>query len=203
MKEHKTQTFADAQRLASLIAKDYAREFLRLLVVYRDISASEAASRLGLHVKTAQDFLEGMSGTGILAKREVAEKKRPYFRYALSRRVVVISLDLDALFPPVPKASILQRKIREKKGSGAIFKEGRGGRISSLHVFKGEGRSRVEKRFPLSDSQGRFLFYLPFPTAPRMRVGEIMEKAGLTDECLPEIQDLLAVLTENGILDEA
>ena len=53
--------FAAARRLGACLSRDYADEFFRLLVNYRDISASEAASRLGLHIRTAQDFLEALA----------------------------------------------------------------------------------------------------------------------------------------------
>ena len=46
--------------LGSLLSKKYARDLLRLLKVYQDISSSEAASRLNLHVQTVQEFLEGL-----------------------------------------------------------------------------------------------------------------------------------------------
>ena len=54
------------------MAKDYAEAFLTLLVIYRDVSASEAAARLNIHIKTAQDFLVGLEEAGILEKREAA-----------------------------------------------------------------------------------------------------------------------------------
>jgi len=52
LKNHSRQEFKAIQRLASLLAKEYAEDFLRLLVIYKNISASEAAARLGLHIKT-------------------------------------------------------------------------------------------------------------------------------------------------------
>ena len=75
--------FKTAARLGTYISKDYAEDVLRLLVNYTDISASEAASRLNLHIRTVQDFLEAMESLGIVKKEEVSEGKRPYFRYSL------------------------------------------------------------------------------------------------------------------------
>jgi len=75
--------FKTAAILGTYISKSYAEDFFKLLVNYHDISASEAASRLGLHIRTAQDFLDAMASLGILEKVEVYEKKRPYFRYSL------------------------------------------------------------------------------------------------------------------------
>ena len=75
--------FKEAAKLGNYLAKDYAEDFFTLLVNYQNISASEAASRLGLHIRTAQDFLDAMVELDVLEKEEVYEKKRPYFRYSL------------------------------------------------------------------------------------------------------------------------
>ena len=50
--------YEKAARLGALLAKDYAEDLFKLLVNYQNISASEAASRLSLHIRTAQDFLD-------------------------------------------------------------------------------------------------------------------------------------------------
>ena len=53
--------FKQAAILGSFISKDYAEDIFELLVNYQAISASEAAARLNLHIKTAQDFLEALA----------------------------------------------------------------------------------------------------------------------------------------------
>lgn len=63
--------FTTAARLGALISKEYSQDFLALLLSYQDISASEAASRLGLHIRTAQEFLDGLAELDILSKQEV------------------------------------------------------------------------------------------------------------------------------------
>jgi predicted ArsR family transcriptional regulator len=63
--------FATAARLGAFISKEYAQDFFGLLLNYQDISASEAASRLGLHIRTAQEFLDGLAELNILTKQEV------------------------------------------------------------------------------------------------------------------------------------
>ena len=50
--------FKRAAILGSYISKDYAEDLFRLLATYQNISASEAASRLSMHIKTVQDFFE-------------------------------------------------------------------------------------------------------------------------------------------------
>jgi len=200
MNGNKTSDFESAQRLAALLAKEYARDFFRLLVMYRDISASEAAARLSLHVKTAQDFLEGLEAAGIVSKHEAAEKKRPYFRFSLKERKVNVSVDLDSLYDSGHESERRNWRIRERRDSGALFKEGRDNRISAVNVYEGKGRSRVERRLSLTGCQGRFLFHLPFPTEDFLSVSEIATKAGVSQECLAEIVDLIDMLQAHGVI---
>ena len=98
MKNKDITPFEQSRQLAALASKDYAKDFLAFLVMYQDISASEAASRLNIHIKTAQDFLEGLEEAGILGRRKAAEGKRPYFRYSLKEKSFHITFDLEGLY---------------------------------------------------------------------------------------------------------
>lgn len=190
-----------ASRLGYYISKDYARGFLSLLARYRDLSASEAASRLGIHISTAQDFLEAMESLGILSKQEVYEKKRPYYRYSLEKRVIEMRLDLGSeqfVGPEKDPGGM----IREKKQSRARFTTSRSGdSISSITIWTGEGRGRKEHRISLTAYQGKFLYHLPFPNAEAESVEGIMKMAGLEEEVRPEIDDMVALLAEYKVIE--
>ena len=202
MKKDKHAQYESSRQLAAVIAKDYSQKFFTLLVMYKNISASEAATRLGLHIKTAQDFLESLEKAHILRKREALEKKRPYFRYSLENRKIQIKIDLDELYDPECLSVRQNCMIRERKNSGALFKEGRGERISSVHTFHGKGRSRTERRFTLTDSQGRFLFHLPFPTEKPQSIEVILKKTDCDQGYLPEILDMVENLIDFRIIEK-
>lgn len=193
--------YETAARLGALISRDYAPDLFRLLVMYRDISASEAAARLDLHIKTAQDFLEGLAAAGIATKREAEEKKRPYFRYSLRARLIRITVDLNSLYDPKAASARRTWRVRERQGSGSLFKEGRDDRITAVHVYQGEGRSRTEKRLSLTECQGRFMFHLPFPTQAPRSVEEICAESGIKEDCLPEVLDLVETLMTQGVIE--
>ena len=106
--------FKRAATFGSYISKDYAEDLFRLLATYTSISASEAASRLNLHIKTVQDFMEAMNGLGILQREEVYEKKRPYFRYSLSVKRIVMEIDLEPLLPAENADLRTRLRIRER-----------------------------------------------------------------------------------------
>lgn len=194
--------FDTASNIASLLAKSFARDFFRLLVTHKDISASEAASRLDLHIRTAQDFLEGLHREGIVSREEVMEGKRPYYRYALVRHTIQVDLDLKKLVDPDKQRSMLNHKIREKKNNRAVFyTPNNQDFISSVMLFIGEGRRRKERKINLTKSQGRFLFHLPFPNSDHVGLKNIMKKADLTEDVVPEILDLMTDLISFGVVE--
>lgn len=194
--------FETASNIAVLLAKSFARDFFRLLVTHRDISASEAASRLDLHIRTAQDFLEGLYQESIVSRAEVMEGKRPYYRYALKRQVIRIELDLRKLSDFDKERSRLNIKIRERKNNGAVFHSPNNqDLISGITLFTGEGRRRKERKINLTKYQGRFLFHLPFPNSDLMDIKRIMQKAELTQDLAPEILDLVNDLIQYRIIE--
>ena len=195
--------FNQVQRMANLLAKPFAGDILKLLVNYQDISASEAATRLGLHIKTAQDFLEELTAQDICDKQEVYEKKRPYYRFKLKKYQFSIDVDLSILADKSSTTdSRLLMKIRERKNANAVFTVARGGDfISSVTIFIGEGRKKKERKISLTQAQGKFLYHLPFPTAQPATIKEIMEQAGIESGHQMEILDIVEVLDESKVIE--
>lgn len=195
--------FKKAAILGSYISKDYAEDLFSLLATYQDISASEAASRLNLHIKTVQDFLEAMASLEILEKKEVFEKKRPYNRYALKTRAISMTLDLSHLFDQQIKMPETGKRIREKGNAGVRFSTSRDGQyISHIAMWIGRGRDRKERRINLSIPQGKFLFHLPFPSAEPRAIRDIMKQAGVEEKNYSEIKDIVKELVKFGVIEE-
>jgi predicted transcriptional regulator len=193
--------FKTAARFGAYFSKSYAEEIFRLLVNYKDISASEAASRLNLHIQTAQDFLEAITSLGILSKKEVYEKKRPYFRYSLKKKKISMDINLASLLEQKQPERKLSKKLRENKDSGARFTTARyDPYFSSVVIWIGEGRDRKERKINLTIPQGKFLFHLPFPTAEFLTIAEIMQKAGVDKIHSPEILDIVELLEKYGVI---
>lgn len=193
--------FHTAAKYATLLSKDYAEDLFALLVNYRAISASEVAARLDLHIKTAQDFLEALTGLEVLEREEVLEKKRPYFRYSLKQSRILIDIDLMQIRRE-PSNHSLSRRIRERENAGARFVVARNDdHITSVAIWSGEGREREERRIKLTAPQGRFLFHLPFPKAIPLPIAGIMQKAGLDPALAPEILDLVQLLEKYHVIE--
>jgi len=195
--------FKEAAKLGSCLSKDYAEDLFRLLATYESISASEAGSRVNIHIKTTQDFLEDLYGLGILDREEVYEGKRPYFRYRLKVKQLSIEINLEPFSQNEPVTDTrLKLKIREKKNIGARFTTSRSNDyISNVVIWTGEGRNRTERKINLSMPQGKFLFHLPFPTAEPLSISEIMKNAEIDEVNIPEILDIVNVLIEFGVIE--
>lgn len=193
--------FYTASKYASLLSKDYAEDIFALLVNYQAISASEVAARLNLHIKTAQDFLEGLEALGIVSKEEVLEKKRPYYRYILQQTRLVIDIDLMQV-KRQPSHNSLAMRIREKDGAGARFAVAHNDDyITGVTIWTGAGREREERKIKLTTPQGKFLYHLPFPKAQPMSVAEIMQKAGVDESLAPEVLDLVQLLEKYDVIE--
>ena len=195
--------FIEARKLSNYLSKGYAEHIFRLLMTYQDISATEAASRLNLHVQTAQEFLETMTLYGVLTKQEVSESKRPYFRYKLAKRKISLEIDLDKVFEVKEKVNEAEYSIREKKNSGAKFTVARSGKFfSSVSIWKGDGRGGKERKINLTEAQGLFLFNLPFPDALPLSVDEIITRTEVDISQKPEILDIVKELIELSIIEK-
>jgi predicted transcriptional regulator len=193
--------FHTASKYASLLSKDYAEDIFKLLVNYRAISASEVATRLNLHIKTAQDFLESLTQLGVLTKEEILEKKRPYYRYVLQQDRILIDIDLMQV-KQEPTHNSLSLSIREKENNGARFTAARGDDyITSVTIWTGNGREREERKVKLTTTQGKFLFHLPFPNAVPLPISDIMQKAGIDAGQAAEIADLVQLLKKYSVIE--
>ena len=193
--------FRTAAQLGSLLAKDYAEGIFELLVNYRAISASEVAARINLHIKTAQDFLEGLAELDILSKEEILEKKRPYYRYILKQEKISFDIDLMQVKRD-PSTDNLSQRMRERENAGARFSVARNDDyITSVTIWTGKGREREERKIKLTTPQGRFLYHLPFPNAETLTVAEIMQKASIDETLAPEILDLVQLLEKYAVIE--
>jgi predicted transcriptional regulator len=193
--------FTTAAKYASLLSKGYAEDIFALLINYQAVSASEVATRLNIHIKTAQDFLENLAQLGVLSKEEIFEKKRPYFRYHLKQTRIIIDIDLEQIRRE-PTPSSLSSLIREKENAGARFSTGRSDdAITGVTIWSGEGRERKERKIKLTSLQGRFLYHLPFPKATPLSIADIMKKAGLEESSAPEILDLVQLLEKHEVIE--
>jgi len=198
-----SEKFDKLALFGSYIAKNYARDILQVLYTYQDVSASEAASRVGLHINTVQEFLEGMNQLDIVSREEVSEKKRPYFRYKLVSNVLNLKLDLKELFESDGEEDTTSMKIREKKNSFATFNRAKSNLFfSSVMILTGEGRDRKEKRINLTNAQGVFLYNLPFPDGQFKSIIEILKNSEIESENLPEIIDIVNLLIEYRVIEK-
>ena len=197
------EKFDKLSNFGSYISKNYAKDILWVLYTYHDVSASEAATRLGLHINTVQEFLEAMYKSDILSREEVSVKKRPHFRYKLKSNKLTFDLNLNELFKNDAEPENTDMVIREHQKSTATFNRAKGKlSFSSVVIFEGKGRERKEKPINLTDAQGLFLYNLPFPDGHFQSITEIMKKAAIAENQIAEIIDLVNLLIEYHVIEK-
>lgn len=188
--------------LGTLLSKKYARSMFELLKAYKDISASEASSRLGLHVQTIQEFLDGTADLGLSEKYEVTERKRPYFRYKLIKNNLNLKFIVDEFIGSDNDEKPQEYLLREKKNPGTQFTIARSGNyFSTVSVMIGSGRERKQRKINLTTAQGKFLYFLPYPDADPLPLQVILEKSGVDKVHRKEIENLIKDLEELKVLE--
>ena len=139
---------------------------------------------------------------GIVEKKEVYEKKRPYYRYFLKKKKVEIIIDLDKVFSKENEKNT-DFKVREINNSISKFSIARNGEyFSTISIWDSNNRESKEHKINLTTSQGKFLYYLPFPNTEALTVNEIIKKANIEILNKPEIIDIIEVLYEKNIIEK-
>lgn len=193
-------TFAEIQRISGILAKNYAEDFFKLLVNYESISATESATRLNLHIKTCQDFLETLYEVNYLSREQVIDKKRPYYRYKLIKQKIDFYFGLNQF--KLNEFDYSNLEIKENIKNDCIFiSSPKTGQISGITLFEGEGRKCQERKIQLTKAQGNFLLFLPLPTSDRKKVKEILSDTGTKNKFKNEILDLITILIKHEIID--
>jgi len=194
--------FKKAAVISNFLSKDYTEGLFKLLLTYQDISASEAASRLNMHIRTVQDCLETMAAYDIIEKKEVYEKKRPYNRYSIIKKKIEIIIDLESALDETHNTQPASR-IRESKRVQVKFSTSRNGEyFSSVSIWEGKGRMTKERKINLTTAQGKFLYFLPFPDAEPLAIDQIMRKADIDEINKNEVLDIVGELTILKVIEK-
>ena len=61
--------------------------------------------------------------------------------------------------------------------------------------------SQKERKINLTENQGKFLFFLPFPTEPAATIKSLFKKAEIKDIFYNEIIDIIDFLNSNEIIE--
>lgn len=114
-----------------------------------------------------------------------------------------MELDLEALGTNTDPLDHSTTKIREHKNAGVNFyTAGNNQYFSSVAVWIGKGRERIERIINLTIPQGKFLFHLPFPTAYFESIATIIQKADIEESETSEFLDIVYALFELKVIEK-
>jgi DNA-binding HxlR family transcriptional regulator len=183
------------QKLFEILGKKQAFAILVYLLRHPKSTASELASALGIHIATAQRYLEGLEEGGLLFSRERPSKPRTAQEYWLVDSKFTLEIDVGALAEEEERKGGSGRLaalfIREKARPDVAFEwDDSGKRITAVLFFKKGMRRRLERKVGFSKEEGRFLWHTPFQSEKFKSVAEVLREAGLE---LEELQVLRMV----------
>ena len=171
--------------LLDILGKEHTLTILTHLYQEPHSTASEVAGVLGIHIATAQKYLEASEKAGILVSRDRPSKPRTAKEYSLVSPRISIEIDIEALAGAVEGAGggtpdLGEIMVREKARSDVAYEwDDAGQRITAILFFRKGMRRRMERKVVLSQEEGRFLWNVPFQSESFRSVAEIMKNAGL------------------------
>ncbi len=187
--------------LCGYLGRDYSEDFFRLLVNYHDISATEAASWLGIQASAAGEFLDGLTRQGVVEKSTHAQGKADHSRYRLLQREIQLSIDLSSKYL-CDLAIGVDRSVRRRDSASSEFVLAKSGdRYLSVTIWKGMGRGRVKREIWLTPAQGNFLFYLPISQSDPVTIEEVMQRAEVGGEHETEILLIVDELAQMRVIE--
>ncbi|MCK4614281.1 MAG: helix-turn-helix transcriptional regulator, partial [Thermoplasmata archaeon] len=172
-------------------------------------TASETAASLGIHIATAQKYLEGLERAGVVESRERPSKPRTAKEYHLLDTKISIEFDIEKMAAEAEREKrppdLSEIMIREKSRSDVAYEwDDAGKRITAVMFFRKGLRRRMERKVILSKEEGRFLWHVPFQSEEFRSAGEVMEMAGLgmdggkAMKIIGRFEKLGIVMVENG-----
>lgn len=172
------------QRLFEILGKRQAFAILVHLHSHPNTTASEIAAALGIHIATAQKYLEGLEEGGILLSRERPSKPRTAQEYHLSDSKFTLEIDIEKLAEEEKKKAddrkLARIFVREKSRPDVAYEwDDAEKRITAVLFFRKGLRRRMEQKLALSKEEGRFLWSVPFQSEKFMTAAEVMVAAGL------------------------
>jgi predicted transcriptional regulator len=171
------------------------------------MTASEIARELSVHISTAQSYLESMTKNKLL-KQRLRHTRKNLVEYSLKNPAIDIKINVKRIISK--KAEIARKRaqdmfIKEKSTELVSYEWDEINRkiltINIMKKSKSVKRVRISKSIQLSDTEGRFLWFIPHPTENPKNVIRIAEVAGITETFdLIKIVDLLEMLAYEKII---
>jgi len=190
-----------------LLGRDHALEILESLFARGWSSASETALELGVHISTAQAYLDALRNA-LLVHARPRTGRADIVEYAVADEQLQVRVDLRAITAAKVQAAqsrAARVQVQEKARAPVTYDWDEAARrilsINILEKAKGAGRVRVANTLRLTEVEGRFLWHLPQATEAPRTVAEISRLAGLTNPAdLIKILDLLEMLAGQNII---
>ncbi len=202
----KASEVSSTRSLLEALAREYSIELLQELHARGWSSASELSREMGIHVATAMRKLAELEGLGLLEKRPRADADVIEYRLAKPRVEIVLDFEADAKAASRDAWRQAERVLVKEHPNRKVLLESddqsrRVRRILFLKVL----RRRTEARtMELAETEGAFLWHLPFASESARSVADVCRRGGIENPL--QVSRILAFVAEMerlGVIDVA
>ncbi|ODS35289.1 MAG: hypothetical protein A7316_04170 [Candidatus Altiarchaeales archaeon WOR_SM1_86-2] len=194
------------RRAAFVLGKDHCMEVVETLYIREWSTATEIAEELKIHTATAVKYLSELHEIGIVEKRVREGKYKDAFEYRLIEAEINLTLNFEEIIEEesegvIEKARSIRVKERVRDDVNYEWDDEKQ-KILKINIVGAGLRRGVRESIELSDTEGRFLWNMPYPSEDYISVEQICEKSGIKNPVeMKKILDLVRILKEKNIIE--
>lgn len=202
----KPSRVAAARRLIEALAREYSVELLQELHARGWSSASELAREMGIHVATAMRKLAELEALGLLEKRSRAPSVVMEYRLASPRIEIVVDLEEDAEATSRDAWRQAERVLVKEHPNRQVVLESddRVRRVRRILFLKVLRRRTEARTLDLAETEGAFLWHIPFASEPARSVADVCRRGGIENPLqVSRILQFVKEMERMGVVDVA
>lgn len=195
-----------ARGLIEALAREYSIEILQELHARSWSSASELAREMGIHVATAMRKLAELEALGLLEKRLRAAGDVTEYQLTQPRVEIVLDFEADAKAASRDAWRAAERVLVREHPNRKVLLESddRARRVRRVLFLKVLRRRTEARTMELAETEGTFLWHLPFASESARSVADVCRRGGIENPL--QVSRILAFVTEMerlGVIDVA
>lgn len=197
---------AAARDLVAALAREYSIELLQELHARGWSSASEVARDMGMHVATAMRKLGELQSLGLLEKRTRTGTDVVEYRLPNARVEIVLDLASAATSSAKDAWSRADRILVKEKPNRKILLESdeKSRRVRRILFLKVLRRRTEARTLELAETEGTFLWHLPFASEPARSVADICRRGGVENPLhVARILEFVREMDRLGVIEVA
>jgi len=200
----RTANLEEAREVMTALAREYSVDLLRELHGAGWSTASEVARNLGIHVATAMRKLSELEALQLLEKRVRTGSDLVEYRPVSARVEIVLDFDGEAKAAARDVRNVAKGiLVRERPNQKVVLEADERSEVVRRIVFVKTVRLRtVAEVMELTETEGRFLWHLPFASQEAASVAEVCRRAKIENPIhVSKLLDFVKEMESRGVVE--